>query len=216
MRVLIISGGQVDICQLKKYVKKNDYHRIIAADSGLAVCREAGVLPTEILGDFDSLKDPDLIEEYKKRGVPVRTFPERKDYTDTDLAMHHACGFEPEQMDVFGATGSRMDHTMANVFNLGFLAERGINCRLVDSHNQIEMLKGPCRMVYERQADLLFFSLLACSEKVKGLTLKGFSYPLEDFCLERFTSIGISNYLTEKEGILCFKEGFLLVVRSSD
>ena len=69
MKVLIISGGQVDIGQLKNYVQENDYHRIIAADSGLAVCREAGIVPTEILGDFDSLKDPDMIEQYKKRGV---------------------------------------------------------------------------------------------------------------------------------------------------
>ena len=216
MNVLIISGGQVDLCQLKKYVQKNDYHRIIAADSGLAVCHEAGIVPTEILGDFDSLKDPDLIEQYKKSGVPVRTFPERKDSTDTELAMHHACGLEPEQIDVFGAAGSRLDHTMANVFNLGFLAERGINCRLVDSHNQVEMLKGPCGKVYEQQEDLPFFSLLACSERVEGLTLNGFSYPLEDFCLERFTSIGISNYLTEKKGTLRFEKGFLLVIRSRD
>ena len=216
MKVLIISGGQVDIGQLKNYVQENDYHRIIAADSGLAVCREAGIVPTEILGDFDSLKDPDMIEQYKKRGVPVRTFPERKDYTDTDLAMQHACGFEPEQMDVFGATGSRMDHTMANIFNLSFLAERGIKCRLVDSHNQIEMLKGPCEKVYERREDLPFFSLLACSERVEGLTLKGFSYPLEAFCLERSVSIGISNDLTEKKGTLRFDEGFLLVIRSRD
>ena len=206
----------MNIRQLKKYALKNEYQRIIAADSGLAACHEAGIVPTEILGDFDSLKDPGLIEQYEKRGVPVRTFPERKDYTDTDLAMHHACGLGPEEMDVFGATGSRMDHTMANVFNLGFLAEKGITCRLVDSHNQIEMLKGPCRKVYDQEEDLPFFSLLACSETVEELTLKGFSYPLEDFSLKRFTSIGISNYLTEKKGTLRFKEGFLLVVRSRD
>ena len=216
MRVLIISGGQVNIRQLKKCVESRHYDRIIAADAGLAVCHEAGILPTEILGDFDSLKNPALLEEYKKRAVPVKAFPERKDYTDTDLAMHYACRLGPEGVDIFGGTGSRLDHTMANVFNLAFLAERGISCRLIDSNNQIEMLKGPCEKVYFQEENLPFFSLLPCGGRVEGLTLRGFSYPLEDFCLERFVSKGISNYMTEKKGTLHFTEGFLLVIRSKD
>lgn len=216
MKVLIISGGQVNISQLKEYAQNIHYDRIIAADAGLAVCHEAGILPTEILGDFDSLKNPALLEQYKKRAVPVKTFPERKDYTDTDLAIHYTCSLEPGEVDIFGGTGSRLDHTMANVFNLAFLAERGISCRLIDNNNQVEMLKGPCEKVYYKEENLPFFSLLPCGGRVKGVTLIGFSYPLKDFCLERFVSRGISNYMTETKGTLHFKEGFLLVIRSKD
>ena len=63
MKVLIISGGQVNIRQLREWVESRHYDRIIAADAGLRVCHEAGILPTEILGDFDSLKNPALLEE---------------------------------------------------------------------------------------------------------------------------------------------------------
>ncbi len=216
MKLLIVSGGQVDLALLEKESREGSYDRILAADAGLARCQQAGLLPTDILGDFDSLKDLTLLEHYKAMGVPVRTFPERKDYTDTDLALHYAVELGASEVVVLGGTGSRLDHTLANVFNLAYLAGRGISCRLLDGHNQVEMLKGPCDMIYEQEEEFPFFSLLACSDRVEGLTLTGFSYPLEDYCLERFVSLGISNFMTEKKGSLHFKEGFLLVIRARD
>ena len=216
MRALIVSGGAADADLLREYAHTGSFDRIIAADAGLEACHTAGLLPTDILGDFDSLGNPDLLDDYHKRGVPVRSFPERKDDTDTDLALHYAADLGADRIVLLGGTGTRLDHTLANVFNLAFLTERGIECLLVDSHNQVEMLKGPCEKIYDQKEEFPFFSLLACSDVVSGLTLRGFSYPLEDFTLKKFVSRGISNYLTEKKGILHFEEGFLLVIRARD
>ena len=55
--LLIVSGGSIDINFSKEYIKDKKYDRIIAADSGLAHCKEIGIEPTDILGDFDSLKN---------------------------------------------------------------------------------------------------------------------------------------------------------------
>ena len=85
--LLIVSGGSIDINFSKEYIKDKKYDRIIAADSGLAHCKEIGIEPTDILGDFDSLKNKELLEEYRKKGIPLREFPTRKDYTDTHLAV---------------------------------------------------------------------------------------------------------------------------------
>ena len=76
--LLIVSGGSIDINFSKEYIKDKKYDRIIAADSGLAHCKEIGIEPTDILGDFDSLKNKELLEEYRKKGIPLREFPTRK------------------------------------------------------------------------------------------------------------------------------------------
>ena len=55
--LLIVSGGSIDINFSKEYIKDKKYDRIIAADSGLVHCKEIGIEPTDILGDFDSLKN---------------------------------------------------------------------------------------------------------------------------------------------------------------
>ena len=83
--LLIVSGGSIDINFSKEYIKDKKYDRIIAADSGLAHCKEIGIEPTDILGDFDSLKNKELLEEYRKKGIPLREFPTRR------LHRHPSC-----------------------------------------------------------------------------------------------------------------------------
>ena len=102
--LLIVSGGSIDINFSKEYIKDKKYDRIIAADSGLAHCKEIGIEPTDILGDFDSLKNKELLEEYRKKGIPLREFPTRKDYTDTHLAVKYAVDLKPQLVTILGAT----------------------------------------------------------------------------------------------------------------
>ena len=47
--LLIVSGGSIDINFSKEYIKDKKYDRIIAADSGLAHCKEIGIEPTGYL-----------------------------------------------------------------------------------------------------------------------------------------------------------------------
>ena len=102
--LLIVSGGSIDINFSKEYIKDKKNDRIIAADSGLAHCKELGIAPTDILGDFDSLKNKELLEEYRKKGIPLRELPTRKDYTDTHLAVKYAVDLKPQRVTILGAT----------------------------------------------------------------------------------------------------------------
>lgn len=127
--LLIVSGGSIDINFSKEYIKDKKYDRIIAADSGLAHCKEIGIEPTDILGDFDSLKNKELLEEYRKKGIPLREFPTRKDYTDTHLAVKYAVDLKPQRVTILGATGTRYDHALANISLLAFLKDNGIEAK---------------------------------------------------------------------------------------
>ena len=228
MHILIITGGKVDVEFAKEYLKGRQYHRIIAADSGLVHCAKMGITPTDILGDFDSLCGRDgradidslsgaaLLEEYRKQGIPIHTHPARKDYTDTHLAILLAEDMKADQITMIGATGSRYDHTLANIGLLSYLADRKIPAWIIDEHNEMEILAGPEKKEYKKDDTLPFFSLIPWGGEVKGVTLTGFSYPLYDASLVPDASLGISNEITDPTATVALTSGHLLVVRSKD
>lgn len=227
MKILIITGGSITLPFAKEFLKNKTFSVKIAADSGLAACHDLGICPTDILGDFDSLKNLELREMYRSKGVPVREFPTRKDYTDTHLAIKYAIDLwqkqsEEEKLEpeggiwILGATGTRLDHTLSNLGMMMLLADLSIPCYIVDAHNEMEILKGPVEKRYPRREGKTFFSLLPFSSKISGLDLIGFSYPLENADLYAYESMGISNEITEEFGIVRFKEGYTLVVQSVD
>lgn len=216
MRILIMTGGKVEPDFAGKFLEKEQFDRVIAADSGLSYCKKLKVMPTDILGDFDSLKDKTLLEEYKKAGVPVRTFPTRKDYTDTHLAMMYAKELNPEEIVILGATGTRLDHMLANIGMLEYMADEGISCKIVDAHNEVELFCGKTEKKYKKPEDRAFFSLIAWNGKVTGIDLEGFSYPLHNGVLETAISLGISNEIVDEYATLRMKTGKLLVIQARD
>ena len=61
-----------------------------------------------------------------------------------------------------------------------------------------------------------YVSLLPYSDQVRGVTLTGFKYPLTDYTMGGFNSLGISNEITEEEAVISFMDGQLLVIESRD
>ena len=62
---------------------------VIAADGGARYCLELGITPHLVVGDFDSL-DPASLQALEQAGVELARYPERKDFTDLELALQHA------------------------------------------------------------------------------------------------------------------------------
>ena len=61
-----------------------------------------------------------------------------------------------------------------------------------------------------------FVSLLPYSGEVKNVTLKGFKYPLENYTMGSFSSLGISNEIVEEVAEILLEEGILLVIEARD
>ena len=55
MKILIVSGGNIDRDFASGFLKNQSYDRILAVDKGAQFCREQGLQPTMLIGDFDSL-----------------------------------------------------------------------------------------------------------------------------------------------------------------
>lgn len=215
MHILIISGGMLEENFIRDYMEKHKFHRILAADRGLVLCKKLGIIPDLILGDFDSTTSDAL--EYYRSTVPerIRQYPSRKDDTDTELAVSVAMDMGSTEITILGATGTRLDHVMGNIQILKKTLDRGITTYLVDSHNRIRMTDTAVTISKEEQFGT-YVSLIPFTEKVTGLMLCGFSYPVQDYTLMQGRSVGVSNEITGQQGEISLKEGLLLVMESRD
>lgn len=213
-KILIATGGLIDLEFLSSLALKEQYSLIIAADKGLLALDRLGILPDLILGDFDSA-GTDILDKYRKKSIPVNIYPPQKDMTDTQIALEWALLQNPSVIDIVGATGTRMDHTMANIGLLLMALQKQADARLLDPNNKI-YLKNKSFIIKKDRQHGEFISLLPFSYQVKGLKLHGFKYPLDGITLTLGSSLGISNELLEDEGNVEFEEGILLVFESKD
>ena len=195
----------------KEYLQGAD--AVICCDAGMGHAKELGIDPDYIVGDFDSTT-ADVLEYYKAKNIPIRQFPTRKNETDMELGIFLALELGATDLVLFGGIGDRFDHTLANAHYLLSLLKKGVRARLVDDKNCIEVIDKHLT-VQGKVGDLV--STIPLSMEVKGITLKGFSYPLTDFDLTLDSDyIAVSNVLAEETAEIDIKEGYLFVIRSKD
>lgn len=118
MKVLIITGGNIDDDFAFSFLKNNRYDEVIAVDGGLAFADRAGIKITQLVGDFDTI-DGAVLEKYIHReDICVHQFVPEKDYTDTDIAVKLA-------IELFSGIGVPLD-PMAEGLSLKLLPEQEI------------------------------------------------------------------------------------------
>lgn len=214
-KILIISGGEINEDFAKEWIKAYQPDYMIAADSGMEFLRQAGLVPDMIIGDFDSVSAETLAHFKAQEGIAVKQLNPMKDDTDTEAAIRQAIALGAEEITLLGATGSRIDHVLGNVALLGIGLKEHVAMRLVDSHNRIRMADKPFKL---RKAEQFgrYVSLIPYAGDVEGVTLKGFLYPLENYHMSSFSSLGVSNEIVEEEAEVQLREGILLVIESRD
>ncbi len=212
MNVAVISnGGMQDYKRIKGIIDK-EYDFIVCADGGARHAYEMEIMPNLIVGDFDSLS-PEIANYYFEHGIETHAFSSKKDKTDTHIAVEVAIGKKACKIGLFGCTGSRLDHTLANIQLLYYIRQNHLKGVVIDDYNEI-FLSEESNVIRGEAGDMI--SLLSLSPITKGITLKGFLYPLINKTLYREDTIGISNELVEKEGCIFKTEGDLLIIKSKD
>ncbi len=211
MVVLIIGNGS-DI--EKSYIENINIDFVICADGGLEKVNRLGLVPNLILGDFDSV-DSSVLEYYKKLHIETVKFPSDKDYTDMELAVEYAVKSGFKELILTGATGTRLDHTLANILLLEKYNNQGINIKIIDNNNYISIISDNSDIKIENKKDY-FVSLVPVTEMLEGLTLNGFKYPLENVKVQRGTALLISNEIIQDEGRITLKKGTALIFFSKD
>lgn len=215
MRVNIVAGGPIELIpDLSKY----DGDRVIwvGVDRGVFYLLKAGIKPAMAFGDFDSVSEEEM-SLIEKEVSELKKFKPEKDETDMELALNWALTESREAISVFGATGGRIDHLMANVQLLlkSFDQNKELFIEIIDTKNILFMRK-PGRYTLQEMKEFKYVSFLPVTSAVSGITLENFKYPLKDCHIPMGSTLCISNELIGTHGTFSFSEGILLVVRSRD
>lgn len=213
-KILIITGGRVEDTFLRELIKKEHYAMMIAADHGLMAADRLKLKLDFIVGDFDSVSET-VLKKYQDSSTPIQTFPTEKDKSDTQIAIELALMHNPTAIHIVGATGSRMDHVLANIHLLMLPMQLKINAFMIDSNNKIS-LRDKSFVINKDDQYGDYVSLLPFSEKVTGLRLIGFKYPLDNITYSAGSSLGVSNEIKEEKAKVELTEGILIVIESKD
>ncbi len=193
--------GAGDFCEKEILRRENDI--IIAADGGLKSLENIGITPDFIIGDFDSLA-------YKPKLKNVITLPCEKDITDTQAAIDKGIEEDCDYFKIYGGTGGREDHTIANIQNLVNLSQKGYRGEMVDKDRIITvLLNGKIEFDKNYKGVISVFSHSDISE---GVSETGLKYTLDNVILTNSKPLGVSNEFTGKNAAVEVKDGILLII----
>ena len=175
---------------------------VIAADGGLRHTQALGIIPNEMIGDFDSLG-------YVPEGAAV--YPVEKDDTDSMLAVKRGLALGYRRFLLYGSMdGRRLDHTVANFQTLGYLAQQGSVGFLVGRDYLAAAVKQVgLRFPASAEGD---FSVFCLGPDAEGVTIRGLYYEAENVTLTSFFPLGVSNHFTGREAAISAKSGTLLAL----
>lgn len=231
-RCIIVGAGEFFGLPKGLEIGEDDY--LIAADGGYEHLKSLGIAPKLIVGDFDSMSVPgvpgktgdvkglSIFEDAEKAeyikdlrrieldGIETRVINPVKNDPDILSCIRIAMDMGYSEFHLLGASGGRMDHSIANQQILGFLAKRGLRGYLYGESQLITAIHNESLKIPEGHRG--YFSVLSLSDESRGVTERGFKYCIDDVTLNNLTPTGLSNELVGEAAELSVREGILLVI----
>ncbi|GAA0331477.1 thiamine diphosphokinase [Bacillus carboniphilus] len=216
MIIAMMAGGPVDSIPSKEVLNDLPTDTVwIGIDRGTLTLFDYGIIPEYAVGDFDSVQEEEmqLIDQNVRF---LKTAQAEKDETDMELAINLALEQKPSKLFIFGATGKRQDHQLANTYLLVKVRKEQPDCdvEIIDRWNRISVY-GPGEFTVQR-SEIPYISYIPLTPEVTGLTLTGFKYPLKDRHIFLGSTLCISNELIKPAGTFSFISGILMMIRSMD
>ena len=195
MRCVIVLNGD--------FTEKFDFlsgDHIIACDGAYDELVKRGVMPGEVLGDFDSLG-------YVPKGATV--YPVEKDMTDGEIALERAAEIGADSVSFICAGGKRDDHFLGNLSLLYKAYDLGIDAELYTDYSIARLLGAGKHRFFVKAGAIL--SLVSFGGAVVSDSV-GLKYPFKDTSLTASSTLGISNEAINDEVLFTVKEGFVLFI----
>ena len=135
--------------------------------------------------------------------------PVEKDDTDAMLAVRRGLRLGFREFLLYGSLdGKRLDHTVANLQTLQFLADHGAKGYLVGIDYIATVIREES-IVFSESAEGIV-SLFCLGPDASGITLEGLKYSLTDGMLTCGFPLGVSNHFIGAEACITVKNGSLL------
>ncbi|MEX0847095.1 MAG: thiamine diphosphokinase [Ilumatobacteraceae bacterium] len=201
---VVIGGGPIG-------PSTTTFDAVIAADSGYDAAVAAGLTPTYLVGDLDSISGEGL-SAASAAGIPIEPYDPDKDHTDTTLALHRAVALGATHVTLLGpATSDRLDHLIGALTALGDPALAG--CEVTG-----ELGGSSVRVLHPGQLATIdlpaagVFSLLALHGVCEGVRVVGARWPLDDARLVPASTLGVSNASLGHPVRIGVREGVLTII----
>ena len=211
-RIFIFANGD---CRDPDFYRRriNPEDLVICADGGSRHVLAMGIRPSVVIGDSDSL-DPDHRRELQQLPVEWICNPLLdQEQSDLEMALHYALSLQPAELFLCGALGgSRVDHTLINLFLLTIPFRAGVPARIIDERQTVRLMDRELVQT-GRPGDC--FSLFSLTPETGGVTTQGLRYPLDGETLYFGSTRGLSNELTSEIARVTAESGLLLTVHTA-
>ena len=207
MKAFIYVGGEIFTDGISEFPKGDDLK--ISADCGYKNAKKLGIVPNFAVGDFDSGSISEIPAETEIIEVPAE-----KDFTDAQLAVDVALEHGADFIVIIGGLSGRLDHTLSNLAILKDLCDKQIYCLITDGKNRVRYIRSTSTLI--SRSGYKYLSLIADGEKVKGVSIEGCKYPLENATLTSRYQYAISNEITGNCALVSVKKGGLYIVESAE
>ncbi|WP_297819660.1 thiamine diphosphokinase, partial [uncultured Lactobacillus sp.] len=185
MKAAVLLGGPKDFWpeDLKNRLLKAKQKgaMIAASDRGSLYLHELGLKCDLAVGDFDSLKKDELaIVESKVSDI--RYSHPIKDFTDSEQLFWTLFNdYQIKYLEVYGATGGRLDHFFVNLFTFLHepLSKFKDQVRIIDAQNEILFL-SPGKNILQFKDNYQYFGVGA-SGAIYNLSIKNARYDLNNY-----------------------------------
>lgn len=176
---------------------------VIAADGGYRSLHRLGIRADLVVGDFDSL-------EGRPDHPNVLMLAKEKDNTDMAAALELGRARGYRTFRLYGGTGGRVDHTLANLQCLTWLSRQGCRGYLYgDNWTAAAVTDGALHLDAAHRG---YVSVFCQGDRAEGVFLRGLKYPLRDATLTCDVALGVSNEFTGADSCIEVARGTLLVV----
>lgn len=201
-RFIIVGAGSIESGDLPIKLEPSDF--LCAADAGYRALQSVGQFPALLIGDFDSMPEPEGDFE-------IIRLPVRKDDTDTAFCVKEGFSRGYKHFLIYGALGGmRLSHTIANLELLSMIRSQGGYGELRQGQTRVFLLAAGDEVDFspEERGHLSLFSLTDEAE----LSASGLSYPLSHGTLSRSFPLGVSNHFLGEPASLSVHQGEALVI----
>jgi len=179
----------------------------IAVDGGYSFFKQAKIKPDIVIGDFDSLKKNSV------KGIDTLSFPQRKDATDTELAVQYCIEKKFSTIDIVMPVAGEPDHFLG-VVSLLLIPEISrqkkyqVSLRIVNHECEIMLLAERDISFTDCKNELL--SVLPCGGPIE-LTCTGMEYPADELLIKPWKTIGMRNVIRSNSARLLIKGTALII-----
>lgn len=197
--VALVGGGDLGESDLDLVLERTEM--LVAADGGAAAAVQAKVIPTAVIGDFDSIRPETMAQIPTDRLFVVH----EQNSTDFDKALR---GIDAPLVLAVGFLGGRVDHQLAAFHTLVRHAHRA--CILIGPKEVIFHAPPILDLALEAGDVVSLFPFAAVSGRSKGL-----QWPIDGLQFAPDSRIGTSNCAIDSLHLEMNGPGMLVIVPRS-